>query len=91
MRRQQTGLTFVLEPITLSVDVENVAVVQYQHRRRYHRVSQQLSPVGEAFVLRQYDAATLVPRGHQAEERSCDLPVVRPDAELIHYQHHAVS
>ena len=66
MRRQQTGLTLVLEPITLSVDVENVAVVWHQCRRRYHRVSQQFLPVGEAFVLRQYDAATLVPRGYQA-------------------------
>ena len=51
-----------------------------QCRSRYHRAAQRLSPVGEAFVLRQHDAATLVPRGHQAEERSCGLPVVRSDA-----------
>ena len=86
MGAEESGLAFLPEAVALSPDVQHVAVVQQpvQHRRGDDGVAEKLSPLPEAFIRRQDDAAPLVPSGDQGEERSGGVPVIGPDAELVH-------
>ena len=51
------------------------------------RVAEQFAPLAELLVGSQDDDAPFVPGGHQGEEGGGRLPVVGPDAELVHDQH----
>ena len=49
-------------------------------------VSQPFAPLSETLVGSEDDATGLVPGRHQGEEGSGRLPVIGPDAELVHHQ-----
>ena len=89
MRAEEAGESFFPELVALAADVQHVAVMQQpvQEGRGDDGIAKEFAPLAESLVGRQDDADPFVPGRHQGEEGGGRLPVVGPDAELVHHQH----
>ena len=89
MRIEESGVAILSEPVALTANVLGVFVVQQlaHDGRGDDGVAKKLAPLTEALIRRQDDAAPFVPSRYQSEEGGGRLPVVGPDAELVHHQH----
>ena len=79
--REYTGLPLLPEAVALATDVEHMAVMQQpvEDRRGGHRAAQQFTPLAEALVGGQDDAASLAAGRYQGEEGGGRLPAVGPE------------
>lgn len=82
------------KPVAPAVDVDDVHVVQQAVEDRSGQdlvAREDLRPVPDVLVRGQHDRATLVTRGHEAEEEVRLVSVQRPEADFVDDQERCVE